>query len=74
VNKSKDSNREAGAVKIDFSLLEEVEKFINREENKFKFVNKKQFVDIAVHDFLEKLKSTKEISRNKKEVKNGKKR
>ena len=39
-------------VKIDSALLEEVEAFINLEENKFKYVNRKQFIDIAVADYL----------------------
>lgn len=41
-------------VKIDSSLLEKVDNFIKKEENRFKYSNKKQFIDIAVHDFLEK--------------------
>jgi len=49
--KKKDS-----AVKIDVSLLNEVEKFIKKEENRLRFVNKKQFIDIAVYEFLKKLK------------------
>jgi len=47
------------AVKIDSSLLADVEKFIEKSENKFKFANKKQFVDLAVHEFLEELKNGK---------------
>lgn len=47
--------KEGGAVvKIDSSLLKEVEKFVQKEENKFRFVNKKQFIDLAVHEFLKK--------------------
>lgn len=50
-------DREASSVvKIDFSLLTEVEEFIKRKENRLIFVNKKQFIDIAVSDFLEKIK------------------
>lgn len=49
--KSKDS-----VVKIDSSLHREIEEFIKKEENRLKFVNKKQFVDLAVHDFLERVK------------------
>ena len=41
-------------VKIDSDLLKRVEEFIKKEENKFKFVNKKQFIDIAVYEFLNK--------------------
>ena len=41
-------------VKIDSSLMKKVEDFINREENKFKFVNKKQLIDIAVDEYLKK--------------------
>jgi len=47
-------------------LLADVEEFINKEENKFKFVNKKQFIDIAVSEFLQRTK--------KEEGKNGKKK
>ncbi len=39
-------------VKINFKLLAEVEEFINSDENKFRYVNRKQFVDIAVADYL----------------------
>ena len=48
-------------VKIDLDLLREVEEFINLSENKFRYVNRKQFVDIAVADFLrrEKMKVKK---------------
>jgi hypothetical protein len=43
-------------VKIDSYLLKKVEEFIKKEENKFRFVNKKQFIDIAVNEFLKKRK------------------
>ena len=43
-------------VKIDSVLLKKIEDFILKEENRLKFVNKKQFVDIAVNDFLRKMK------------------
>lgn len=49
-NKGKDA-----VVKIDSSLLSKIEEFIKREENRLKFVNKKQFIDNAVHEMLEKL-------------------
>ena len=39
-------------VKIDFSLLVDVEAFIKLNENKFRYVNRKQFIDIAVADYL----------------------
>ena len=39
-------------VRIDSELLREVEEFINLDENKFRYVNRKQFVDIAVAEFL----------------------
>ena len=54
--------KKISVVKIDSNLLKRVEEFINRESNKYNYVNKKQFVDLAV---LEKLK---------KEDINGKKR
>lgn len=41
-------------VKVDSELLKEVEEFINKKENKLRYNNKKQFVDIAVHDLLKK--------------------
>lgn len=50
------TKKESGAVvKIDSSLLREVEQFVNQDENKFRFVNKKQFIDLAVHEFLKKV-------------------
>ncbi len=49
------TKKERGAVvKIDLSLLKKVEQFVNKDENKFKFVNKKQFIDLAVYEFLRK--------------------
>ena len=48
--KTKDS-----VVKIDSELLERVVKLISLPENKFKYVNKKQFVDLAVNDYLEEI-------------------
>lgn len=42
------------AVKIDSDLLADVEEFINLNENKFRYVNKKQFIDIAVAEYLRK--------------------
>ena len=44
-------NRDS-AVKINSGLLVEVEEFINLDKNKFKYVNRKQFIDIAVADYL----------------------
>ena len=43
-------------VKIDSALLLDVEAFINLDENKFKYVNRKQLVDIAVADYLRRMK------------------
>lgn len=52
------TKKESGAVvKIDSSLLKEVEQFVNQNENKFKFVNKKQFIDLAVHKFLNEVQN-----------------
>lgn len=50
----------SGVVKVDSSLLTEVEKFISQKPNRLKFVNKKQFIDLAVQNYLEKLKKQKE--------------
>jgi len=46
-------------VKIDSALLGELEAFINLEENKFKYVNRKQFIDIAVAEYLHRQKGVK---------------
>jgi len=43
-------------VKIDSDLLAEVEAFINLEGNRFRYVNRKQFVDVAVVDYLRRMK------------------
>jgi len=53
VSKIKDRS---SVVKIDSFLLGKVEEFIKKEENRLKFVNKKQLIDIAVNEFLKKLK------------------
>jgi hypothetical protein len=52
--KKKDSfsSEKSSVVKIDASLLSKIEDFIKRDENKLKFVNKKQFVDLAIFNFL----------------------
>jgi len=47
--KKKDS-----VVKIDAELLKKIEEFISKSENKLSYVNKKQFVDIAVFEKLKK--------------------
>lgn len=52
--KSKDS-----VVKIDSSLLRKVEEFIKKEENRLKFVNKKQLIDLAVYEYLKKVEKSK---------------
>lgn len=43
-------------VKIDSGLLDDVEAFIKLDENRFKYVNRKQFIDIAVADYLRRKK------------------
>jgi len=43
-------------VKIDSGLLADVEVFINLGENRFRYVNRKQFVDMAVADYLRRMK------------------
>lgn len=45
------------AVKINSELLMGVEEFINLDENKFRYVNRKQFIDIAVADYLRRMKN-----------------
>jgi hypothetical protein len=51
-NKSEDKS---SVVKIDSLLLKKIEKFIEKEENRLKFANKKQLIDIAVDEYLRKL-------------------
>ena len=41
-------------VKVDSELLREVEEFINKKENKLKYTNKKQFVDLAIYEKLKR--------------------
>jgi len=43
-------------VKIDSELLAGVEAFINLDENRFRYVNRKQFIDVAVADYLRRKK------------------
>jgi len=43
-------------VKIDSLLLSKVENFIKKEENRLKFVNKKQLINLAVYEYLEKMR------------------
>ena len=52
-------------VRIDANLLMEVEDWIKREENRFRFVNKKQFIDRAVFEFLENEKRKSNLNLNK---------
>ncbi|MBR9703818.1 hypothetical protein GOV12_00265 [Candidatus Pacearchaeota archaeon] len=47
--------KDSGVVKIDVELLERVEKFISKDSNKYKYVNKKQFIDLAVFEYLKNL-------------------
>ena len=52
--------KDAGSVvKIDPILLFKIEEFIKKEENRLKFVNKKQFIDLAVFEFLKKFEKDK---------------
>lgn len=39
-------------VKIDSKLLKEVESLISKEEMRFRYINKKQFIDVAVSKLL----------------------
>lgn len=49
------SGKKDSVVKIDLHLSDKIEEFIRKEENRLRFVNKKQFIDLAVHEFLKKL-------------------
>ena len=46
------SNEISSVVKIDSLLLRKVEEFVKKDENRLKFTNKKQLIDIAVFEFL----------------------
>lgn len=58
----------SSVVKVDSSLIEKVEKFIKKEENRLKFINKKHFVDLAIKNYLDELnQKEKDRSKNKKD-------
>lgn len=46
--------RKEAVVKINADLLKKVSTFILRKENRLKYINKKQFIDLAVYEKLEK--------------------
>jgi len=48
----KDKTNKDAVVKIDLEILRNVEELIAKEENRLKFVNKKQFIDLAVYEKL----------------------
>ena len=52
----KNSKVKNSAVKIDSNLNRNIEEFIYKDENRLKFVNKKQFVDLAIQNFFKKIK------------------
>ena len=45
----------SAGVKIDSELLAQVEAFIKKKENKYMYVNRKQFIDVAVLEYLKKM-------------------
>jgi hypothetical protein len=51
----KDENNGSSVVKIDSELLKKVEDFVKQKENRFKYTNKKQFIDLAVYEYLKKI-------------------
>lgn len=48
--------KENSVVKIDSKLLKIVNELIKKEENRLKFANKKQFIDIAVCEYIQQFK------------------
>lgn len=52
VGKTKKNEVKDAVVKIDSDLLKQVEEFIARKENQFKYSSKKQFIDLAVFEKL----------------------
>jgi len=61
-----DKPDKASVVKIDPLLLKEVEELINKEENRIRFANKKQFINIAVYDLLNKIKNESKNAKKEK--------
>jgi len=55
MGKKKGDSKGNSVVKIDSSLLVDVGVFINLDENKFRYANRKQFIDIAVADYLRRI-------------------
>ena len=51
------SSDKASVVKIDSYLLDEVEELIKETKNRLRFANKKQFINIAVYELLNKIKN-----------------
>ena len=51
---SGEKNKIADVVKIDEDLLKKVKKLVNSKENRIKYSNSKQFVNIAVLEKLDK--------------------
>ena len=64
---AKNKGENGSVVKIDSLLLKEVDEFIKREDNRLKFVNKKQFIDLAVNEFLNKTKNGGKNGKKKRE-------
>lgn len=61
----------SSVVKIDPSLLRKVEEFVRKDENKLRFANKKQFIDLAVYEYLQSFEKLNEIKKgNKNEKRN----
>jgi hypothetical protein len=54
-----DKIKDVSVVKIDSNLLSKIDAVIKKEENKFRFANKKQFIDLAVYEFLKKVEENK---------------
>ena len=54
LGKKKKVRARDAAVKVSSELLARGEEFINLEENKFKYANRKQFIDLAVFEKLKR--------------------
>lgn len=50
----KPESEKDSVVRIDSKLLKRVEDYINKDAIRFKYVNKKQFIDLAVLEKLQK--------------------
>lgn len=59
------NNSVNAVVKVDSLLIKEVERIMQKNEYRLKFVNKKQFVDLAIQNYLDELKKEEKNEKKK---------